>query len=161
MRPSSKALISPFLNTSMSNTPILFVWPGQNICSLPHLVRGWNGEHSLWEYRVQVTKLTWPQNSKQELCVLPPTLNEEKPGPFVWFSTLKCRRFGRESVSFSKLTGRKVLTSSTIRLIGLRTANFGPMLFSRVTSFHQYEYRPHTRLTLPLPSSKKYILPTF
>ena len=26
------------------------------------------------------------------------SLNKEKPGPFVWFSTLQCGRFGRESV---------------------------------------------------------------
>ena len=30
------------------------------------------------------------------------SLNKEKPGPFVWFSTLQCRRFGRESVSYSE-----------------------------------------------------------
>ena len=29
------------------------------------------------------------------------SLHEEKPGPFVSFSTLRCRRFGRESVSYS------------------------------------------------------------
>ena len=36
------------------------------------------------------------------------SLNEEKPGPFVWFSPLQCRRFGRESVSYSvnKLGGK-------------------------------------------------------
>ena len=30
-------------------------------------------------------------------------LNEEKPGPFVWFSTSQCIRFGRESVSYTQI----------------------------------------------------------
>ena len=29
-------------------------------------------------------------------------LNEERPGSFVWFLTSQCRRFGRESVSYSE-----------------------------------------------------------
>ena len=35
-------------------------------------------------------------------------LNKEKPGSFIWFSTLQCRHFGRESISYSsaKLVGK-------------------------------------------------------
>ena len=54
-------------------------------------------------------------------------LNEETPGPFVWFSTLQCRRFGRESVSYSgdKVGGKfRLKPLSLIELPGT-----GPRLF--------------------------------
>ena len=36
------------------------------------------------------------------------SLNEENPGPFVWFSTLQCRHFGIESVSYSGITWQEI-----------------------------------------------------
>ena len=51
---------------------------------------------------------------------------EGKLGPLVWFSTLQCRRFGRESISYQETNWHKSFDLVHDRLIGLRGT--GPRL---------------------------------